>query len=299
MNDAGPFQRTEPCWFGQVEVVANERLARDTWRLRLHAPAVAATIRPAQFVMVRLAGRRDPLLGRPLALYDTAVDDAGRPTYLDVVHLVVGRMTAALADLAPGAKLELWGPLGFGFSLQPVDHLVMVAGGIGQTPFLAVAQERLGLARYGGAEPPPVAARATLCYGARAADLLAGVADFQALGVDVRLTTDDGSAGRRGLTTDSLVEVLDEAAAARPDESVRVLCCGPEPMMAAVARLAAEREVPCEVSLETPMACGLGVCFSCAAPVVKPDGGFDYVRTCIDGPVFPAETIDWPRLCGR
>lgn len=299
MTQSEPFRRTENCWFGAARVVANDRVARDTYRLRLHAPEVASAIGAGQFVMLRVAGRRDPLLGRPLALYDVAADDAGEPAYIDVVHFVVGRMTTALAGLDVGSKVELWGPLGVGFSPAAADHLVLVAGGIGQTPFLAVAKERLGLMGYGHSAAPPRASRVSLCYGARSADLLAGVDDFRAAGADVHIATDDGSAGRRGLVTDVLKEVLNAAAAERPEESLRILCCGPEPMMAAVAGVAAERRLPCEVSLETPMACGLGICFSCAAPVVRPDGDFDYVRTCTDGPVFDATEIDWARLCGH
>jgi dihydroorotate dehydrogenase electron transfer subunit len=165
----------------------------------------------------------------------------------------------------------------------------MVAGGIGQTPFLALAQEALGQKTYGN--PPRSAARAsrvTFCYGARTRDYFAGVEDFERLGIEVRLATDDGSRGHRGLVTDLLRQVLAESGDER-----RIVCCGPEPMMEAAARIAAEAEVPCEVSLETPMACGIGICFSCVAKVRQPDGSWDYKRTCVEGPVFDAGRIVW------
>jgi dihydroorotate dehydrogenase electron transfer subunit len=136
-----------------------------------------------------------------------------------------------------------------------------------------------------------------LCYGTRSADLLAGVEDFQALGVDVRISTDDGTAGRHGLVTDVLAQVLDEARvldeSAHDSIDTRVVCCGPEPMLAAVAALTARRGVPCQVSLETPMACGIGICFSCVARVRDDTGGWDYRRTCVEGPVFDAERIEF------
>jgi dihydroorotate dehydrogenase electron transfer subunit len=279
-----------------VTVTENVELARDTWRVRFACPRLARRIVPGQFLMLRLHGENDPLLGRPLALYDTVlggtgVDGAGEPIGVDVVYLVVGKMTSRLAQLKPGAKLDVWGPLGNGFAPQAVDHLVMVAGGIGQTPFMAMGREHLGLRRYG--DPPrevPSVAKVTLCYGARSKNYLAGVDDFAALGIDVRTSTDDGSAGRRGFVTDVLRGVLDECGTDRPGDRVQIVCCGPEKMMEAVAHLAQERDVPCLVSLETPMACGIGICFSCVTKVREGDG-WDYRRTCVEGPVFDARQI--------
>src|SRR5262245_42257164 len=128
-----------------LEVVENVRLARDTYRVRLRGPEMAAAIRPGQFLMLRLPHATDPLLGRPFALYDTVLDEAGRPVGIDVVYLVVGKVTGRMAALAAGDRLEVWGPLGNGFAdLSGVEHVALVAGGIGQTPFLAYARELLG-----------------------------------------------------------------------------------------------------------------------------------------------------------
>lgn len=271
-------------------VVENVRLARDTYRLRLECPEIAQRITPGQFVMLRLAGGSDPLLGRPLALYDVWCDAAGTPQGVDVVYLVVGRMTRRLAEVGPGDAIETWGPLGNGFSTEPVDHLVMVAGGIGQTPFLALGREALGGRDYGDSKRMPLRAkRATLCYGVRTVDLLAGADDFRAVGIDLRVSSDDGSVGRQGLVTETLAEVLDQ----HDGGSIRIACCGPERMMEAVAHLAMARGVACEVSLETPMACGIGICFSCVVKVKQPDGEWDYKRTCVEGPIFSAAKIQW------
>jgi dihydroorotate dehydrogenase electron transfer subunit len=273
-----------------VKVVENVQLARDTFRVRFEWPELARRIVPGQFVMVRLAGYNDPLLGRPLALYDTWLDASGEPIGVDIVYLTVGKMTRLLATLDPGDELEVWGPLGNGFSAAPAEHLLMVAGGIGQTPFLALGREAAGGRRYGA--PPRIAdgaRRVTLCYGVRNAAFLAGVEDFKQAGVDVRISSDDGSVGRHGLVTGLLKETLD----ASGTSGVHIACCGPEKMMEAVAHIAAERGVPCELSLETPMACGIGICFSCVVKVRQPDGGWDYKRTCVEGPIFPAEKIEW------
>jgi len=265
----------------------HEQIARDTYLVRLDCLEIARRIVPGQFVMVRLPEGDDPLLARPLALYDTVPGADGRPAAIDVVYLTVGKFTRRLAKAPVGRSLELWGPLGNGFPPQETSHLVIAAGGIGQTPFMALAREALGLQRYG--EPPrsvPRLERVTMCYGVRSAAYLAGVADFEALGVEVRISTDDGTAGRCGFVTDVLHDLL--SSSATPSH---IVCCGPEPMMAAVALLAEQNRVPCLVSLETPMACGLGICFSCVAKVRDGAGGWDFRRTCVEGPVFDASDI--------
>jgi dihydroorotate dehydrogenase electron transfer subunit len=274
----------------RVRVLENVKIARDTYRVRFECPALARRIVPGQFLMLRLAQCNDPLLGRALALYDTVSVNGqrGKVVGVDIVYLVMGKMTSRLARLATGAELEVWGPLGNGFPPQQTDHLVMVAGGIGQTPFLALAREHLGDRTYG--DPPRKIAplsRVTLCYGARTSDYLAGVDDFERLGVEVSVSTDDGTAGYHGLVTEVLEGVLDRSPGAS------VVCCGPEPMMEAVARIARVREIPCQVSLETPMACGIGICFSCVARVRDISGAWDYRRTCVEGPIFDAEQIEW------
>ena len=133
----------------------------------------------------------------------------------------------------------------------------------------------------------------SLLYGARSADLLAGVEDFRDCGVEVELCTDDGTAGQRVLVPALLEQRLTSLAGTASPESIRVLCCGPEIMMEKVAEVAAEVSVRCEVSLETPMACGIGICFSCVARVRQEDGEWDYKRTCVEGPVFEASKICW------
>src|SRR5437879_5301044 len=119
---------------GTAAVLLNQCVARNTFLVRLAAPTLAMSIRPGQFLMVRLPGGTDPLLGRPFALYDTVLDDRGEPVAVDVVYLVVGKMTGRLAQVRTGDALEVWGPLGNGFpDLSGVDHVGLIAGGIGQT----------------------------------------------------------------------------------------------------------------------------------------------------------------------
>lgn len=269
-----------------TRIIENVQLARDTFRVRFAAPLIARSALPGQFAMLRLEGCNDPLIARPLAVYQ--VDGA---ELVDLVYLVKGKFTRRLSQLGVGTPLAVWGPLGNGFSSQATEHLIMVAGGIGQTPFVMLGAEFSGRRSFGN--PPrkvTPAKQVTLLYGARTAACLAGLEDFAAAGIDLQIATDDGSRGLHGFVTQLLEQTLlsrDSGA------SARIVCCGPEPMMAAVAQIAQRHQISCEVSLETPMACGIGICFTCVAKVSTADGAWDYKRTCVEGPIFPAEKIVW------
>jgi dihydroorotate dehydrogenase electron transfer subunit len=273
---SGPIHRLVP-------IVENVLVARDSYRLRLADATIAGSIRPGQFVMIRpgAEGASDPLLGRPLALYDVVHEPAGAPIAFDVVYLVVGRGTAALARRRAGELVSVWGPLGNGFGPAPGGSVIFVAGGIGQTPFLALGREWL-------TEGSGRSTTATLLYGVRTAALLAGVDDFRAAGVAVEIATDDGSAGHHGFVTELLARRLE-----RGERPARVVGCGPPVMLAALARLTARHGVDCDVSLENHMACGFGACFSCVAPIRQADGSTDLKRVCVEGPVFSASCIEW------
>jgi dihydroorotate dehydrogenase electron transfer subunit len=272
---------------GRAAVLLNRQMASKTWVIRLEAPELASAIRPGQFLMLRVPGHTDPLLGRPFALYDTVLDLQGNPVAVDVVYLVVGKVTGLLAGLRPGDTVEVWGPLGNGFpDLTGVDHVGLVAGGIGQTPFLANVRNLLGQRGYGGRPPCRQCQQVSLFYGVRTADLAAGVDDFSAAGARVHLASDDGSLGFRGFVTQLLAQHI---GATGPRHLVG---CGPEPMLRALADLAQLHGLPCHISLETPMACGLGICFSCVAKIRSGDG-WDYCRVCIEGPVFDATAVQF------
>lgn len=223
--------------------------------------------------MLRLADRADPLLGRPLAIYRGVTSE--NTTLLEVVYLVVGKMTARLAQVRSGDTLNIWGPLGNGFNYAQDEQTIMVAGGIGQTPFLMLAEQ--------------LKVR-TLLYGARSADRIAGLNDFRKLGVDVRIATDDGSLGYCGPITDLIADAI------VPGQTTKIICCGPKPMLKAAFQVARKRGIPCDVSLENPMGCGLGICFGCVVPYrdsSSPTASIDYKRTCIDGPAFDAYRLLW------
>src|SRR5215218_1070193 len=214
-----------------ARVLEHVKLAERTFRVRIECPELAAAIRPGQFVMLRLPNTSDPLLGRPFALYDTVLE-GGKPVAVDVVYLVVGKMTGRLTEVNVGESLQVWGPLGKPFlDVGTPDRVTLVAGGIGQTPFLAFARELLGTRGFGGDAPRARTKRVSLYYGVRNASLAACVEDFHNAGVEVHLASDDGSIGTKGFVT----QLLESHGKTEP-----LVGCGPEPMLHALARLAAK-----------------------------------------------------------
>ncbi len=275
----------------ETSIVSNERIAAGTYRVRMVAPEIAATITPGQFVMLRFAKVDDPLIGRALALYNVSESSPGQRDVLEVVYLAKGKFTSRLATHAAGTRLAVWGPLGNGFRGIDHEHVIMVAGGVGVTPFVALARELLGRQQYGdGSRPANHARRVSLVYGARSGDALACLPDFRAAGAELHLCTDDGSVGLKGRVPDLLQQLIENLPSG---SSPRIVTCGPEIMMERVSEVALDRGLKCDVSLETPMACGIGICFSCVAKVRQADGSWDYKRTCVDGPVFDANEIVW------
>ncbi|TWU41573.1 Dihydroorotate dehydrogenase B (NAD(+)), electron transfer subunit [Novipirellula aureliae] len=272
----------------------NERIGEATYRLRIAAKAIAESVLPGQFVMIRLSGTNAPLIGRAFAVYDVIRTESGEAIWIDLVYLCKGVMTKALAASPLGTAVTVWGPLGNGFLNEGCDRLIMAVGGIGQTPMLLLGREALGSECYGS---PPRAngwsEKVELIYGARRKSLLAGVDDFAQSRFEVTLCTDDGSAGVRDLVPNVLAKRLTELPSG---ERVRVATCGPEVMMQKVAQVCrdASASVVCDVSMETPMACGIGICFSCVAKIRQDgDDPWDYKRTCVEGPVFRADQIYW------
>ena len=251
------------------DILRTEQLTEGIFRLTLNAPRIAAAARPGQFVMASCGPSLDPLLRRPFSIHQVSRDGQ-----VQILFKVVGRGTDLLARTRPGENLSLLGPLGRGFSLQTDGAICLVGGGMGIAPLLFLAS-RLGELSGGHRSP-------LVLLGARSGQELAPLAaGFAALGCDVLTATDDGSLGHHGPVVDLLPDQL-----GRTD---RVAVCGPFAMMAAVATLCRASNTPCQVSLETHMACGLGACLSCTCGAA--DGGSRQV--CKDGPVFWSEEVDW------
>jgi dihydroorotate dehydrogenase electron transfer subunit len=263
------------------EVLARRRVGA-YHALTLVAPGIAAAARPGQFVEL-LAGEDRPfLLRRPFSVH--RVERAGSALgAVEVVFDVVGPGTRALSRLRPHDPVDALGPLGRPFTPPPAPaRCLLVGGGYGTAALFFLAEELL--ARR---------CRVDFVVGAQNHHRLFDAMGAKRLGHSLTLTTDDGSAGRRGLVTDPLPTLLEGG------QVGQVFACGPMPMLAAVSRVAAQHGVPCQVAVEEQMACGTGVCFTCVVPVADgraPDAPARMARSCLEGPVFDGAAVAWGEL---
>jgi len=257
---------------GKARILANRPLQGSYFRLDLAAPTIAPVVQPGQFVHVRIPLLEHRVLRRPFSVFDVEPVRGG----LSIIYKVIGEGTAHLAEIKAGIEADLLGPLGRGYTRPaPGSRPVIVAGGYGCAATYLLARR----------SPVPC-----LClFGARTADELLLIEEFAALGCEVRIATDDGSRGHRGFVTELLEDVL-----ASTGPAPAVYACGPNPMLQAVSRIVLKRGLDAEISLDHAMCCGVGACFACVVKqqAANPDG-WEYVRTCTDGPVFKASQTVW------
>ena len=260
-------------------VCSNVRLTGDLWQLVANAPDIARTVQPGQFVHISLGDTSRHVLRRPLSVHAVLGSVTGEPDSLSFLYQVVGEGTSYLTTIREGATLSLLGPLGQGWRVPQEAHkLLLVGGGVGWAPLAMLAEEYLQRGYV-----------VHLLVGARNADYLNALVNPHVLADTyspercfLHLATDDGSLGFNGFNTGLLDDVLSA------NNIDYIATCGPEPMQKVVAAQAAKRKIPCEVSLERRMGCGIGACLSCA---VKTTGGIK--RSCVDGPVFDATEVLW------
>jgi dihydroorotate dehydrogenase electron transfer subunit len=265
-------------------VIANRRLSRDYNVLTLSAAEVGSRTGPGQFVMVKPACT-ETLLRRPFSVFEVLRHPDGTPSAISILNKRAGRTTHALYEAEPGDHVACLGPLGQPFTpVTAPSEAWMVAGGVGLAPFATLAEE---LAR----SKTPM----TLFYGARSGDELFYLDLFEGLGARLVLATEDGSRGEAGRVTAPLERALTDVSgtADRASADVMIYACGPEPMLASVARLAGKYGRKSQVSVERTMGCGLGGCYSCVVPVSENGSAGHFVRSCIEGPVFDGARIVW------
>ncbi len=252
------------------EIVVNREMQPGYHMVGFHAPEICRTACAGQFVHVRIEEGAQQILRRPFSIHE-----AGGDGILRVVYKVVGAGTARLAGLKPGAVCDLLGPLGTPFT-PPEEGVVpvLMVGGYGAAATFMLAQRAM--------------TPGYVLLGARgAADVL--LTDrYREVGFEVRVSTNDGSVGQRGLVTELLGPLLEELRG----QKVKIYGCGPHPMLMALAKMLQHSGIPGELSLDHLMCCGVGACFACVVKV-KADTpeGWTYARTCSDGPVFPAERV--------
>ncbi|MBO7675257.1 MAG: dihydroorotate dehydrogenase electron transfer subunit [Atopobiaceae bacterium] len=260
------------------EVMTNEQVAQDVWCMRCHTD-LAALLSPGQFVNIQVPGNAAHVLRIPLSFSRT---DAKART-LELVFAVVGEGTRRLSAMQAGQTSTMVGPCGKGWQLPTrKGRALLVAGGVGLPPIVACARM---LTQAGVGFDAIVGAQTSDKHVDYLLDELRALAPCE--GCDcarkVLVTTDDGSRGIRGFTTAAMRNMLAEHAYGT------VYTCGPQPMMAGVAKLAASAGSDCQASLERMMGCGFGACSCCNVALAS--GG--YALCCTDGPVFDAKEVAW------
>lgn len=266
----------------QVEapVLRNEQITPDIYRLTLEAPAITERSNPGQFVMVKGADNNGlPLLRRPFSIHQSSSDGK-----LQILFKKLGPGTSFLARKKAGEILSLVGPLGKGFSISDLpEHVCVIGGGMGMAPLFYLTKQLLR-------NPTTKNCQIKVLLGATTGHEINTIeSDFKNLGVEVHVSTDDGSAGHHGLVTDLLASKLNQ------DKKWSVLTCGPYPMMNGVVEFCRRKAWPCQVSMETLMACGISACLGCAVQAAAQNNNPQepYLHVCKDGPVFRAEELEW------
>lgn len=266
---------------GQATITRLEACGDDAVLLACRPDWPVGPVRPSRFFMFQAEG--GPLIPRPFSIYDQVGEE------LVFLIKVMGRGTRVLAGLGAGDRVRLTGPLGNGWPALDGDGppWVMVAGGVGSAPFLlAIREAQAGMDGCTPCRPDQL----HFLFGAANAGMLYDLDAFRAAGATVHSATDDGSAGFSGNAVQLLLELWETGALPR---EVRLLTCGPEPMMAAVERVARERDLECWMSLETLMGCGVGICNGCPVET-RPDGplgDWPNAKCCVEGPVFSSAAI--------
>ncbi len=243
-----------------AEIISNKKISPEIFKLELNAPELEKISSPGQFVQVKIPSE-EFTLRRPFGIASVS---GGK---LKIFYRLVGRGTKFLSQVKPGEILNLVAPLGNGFNLDAEKKYLLVGGGMGLAPLLSVAEKIPGTK--------------VLIGGKNKSEVDFWIEEFGEKNIGGYLvTTDDGSFGEKGFVTEHLEKYLSS------DNFSAVLTCGPEIMMRGVAKIARKNNLPCEVSFERRMACGLGACLSCSI-----DTANGRKKVCKDGPVFNADEV--------
>lgn len=253
-----------------ARVLHNRCVGPSHYKIGLETRYDVNGVHPGQFVMIQIPGLAEALLRRPFSIHRTL----GNPVNaldIEVLYRVVGKGTHQLTHIKEGESLSILGPLGKGFSLgSGPGSAHVIAGGIGLAPLHFLISRMMA----SGFDPKQI----TLFFGGRTREDTVLMEDLKTVLPDVRVATEDGTVGQKGLVTDLVERAIHQTP---PDG---IFACGPLGMLKKIAELALRHGIPCQVSLEALMACGLGACLGCAMKNSLFENS--YVHVCKDGPVF-------------
>lgn len=254
----------------KAELVKKEFLKDDICRMCIKSTEIAESAKPGQFLEIRVVDNVEPLLRRPISIYNA--DEATGE--VEFIFQIKGKGTDLLAKRNVGEKLDILGPLGYGtFKFEGYKNVAIIGGGIGIFPLHELSKR----AKAAGVN-------SSIYIGFRNKDLVVLEDEFKEVCDDLILATDDGSYARSGFAINFLKEDVKKN---KPD---CIYACGPLPMLKAIQSFAKEENIPCQISLEERMACGMGVCLGCAVKYVENEKE-QYKHVCKNGPVFNAENV--------
>lgn len=261
----------------KARVLWNRRISTDYFKLGLACRGYESAA-PGQFVMLQVKGQNAPLLRRPFSIHGLLIPPDDPETGIEILYKVVGGGTRLLSEIREHQTVDLLGPLGNSFLLDPPgSRIFLVGGGIGVPPlvFLAKTLHSRGVDM----------SRCHMFLGGRSGTDLLCRETFLDLGMTLHITTDDGSDGAQCLITDPVEQAMADTS---PDI---IYACGPLPMLACLAGICKAKNIRCQISIEAMMACGIGACLGCAVSKAGETDGYWHV--CKDGPVFEANQVDF------
>lgn len=256
----------------ECELLRKEMLVDGIWKYSVRAPEIANTAKPGQFLEVKVTDNIEPFLRRPISIYNLIKEEG----IVEFIFQVKGRGTELLSKIEVGKKIDIMGPLGYGtFKIQDYKNVAIIGGGIGSYPLYELAKELKGRANL------------NVYLGFRDKSLVTCEKEFESIGLNkLCVTTDDGSYKEKGFAINFMKKDIEEHMVDM------IFACGPLPMLRAVREFAIQNNIPCQVSLEQRMGCGIGACLGCAVKVIS---GVNprYGHVCKEGPVFNAKDVEF------
>ncbi len=253
------------------ELLKKEMLIEGIYKFSVKAPEIAKDARAGQFLEIKVSETGEPFLRRPISIYNIDKENG----IVEFIFQVKGRGTEILAERKIGDLIDIMGPLGFGgFKVQEYNNVAIIGGGIGTYPLYELAKELKGKANL------------NVYLGFRDKSLVTCEKEFEELGLNkLVVTTDDGSYKEKGYAIDFMKKDIEE------HNVDMIFACGPLPMLKAVRAYAIENNIPCQISLEERMGCGIGACLGCAVKVISGNEP-RYGHVCKEGPVFNAADVE-------
>ena len=290
----------------QAKIISNIQVAENYFKMCLDASAVAQKAEPGQFIYVKVNDKYDPLLRRAFSVHRISqqpsvnshqLKNKKKINQIEILYKVKGIGTKILSEKEKGEELDILGPLGNGFNLSAIRYplsAILVAGGIGVAPLVFLAKKIY-------THTLNAKHQILVLIGAKTKQEILCIKDFRDLGCEVRIAIENGASGKKVLVTDLLKEYLStvnpegQSYGTGSQLSTVIFACGPTPMLKEIAKINQEYKIPCQVSLEEKMACGVGACLGCVVKIAnrKDTQKFIYKRVCKDGPVFEAQEIIW------